>query len=369
MMADKIKMAMVSTGVRRDTLAPIRHFTKFEIVHFYDSTPYHDLYPEEVAGLVKYRNFFDLCGKMKRARPDVIQGSEPYGFPRTLQACAASYLMSKALKAPLFFPMLENSPPESRFGVLSPALKGFLKIYAGQCFTILCLNNGVIRSLEEVGVGRDKLVRANWGTWGVETDEFSPKKGRGDPDFGRAILFVGRLDEAKGIPHLLEAFKEVKQSVKDAKLVIIGDGPLRAEIVAFSKKNDFEKDIILLGTIKNRDLPQYFRSAEVTVAPSVTMKKWQEQIGMANIQSMSCGTPVVSTFSGAIPEYVKHNQTGILVPERDSSSLAKAIAKLLKDDRLRKRLGARARSHAVDNLDAKKNVIANEKLLLKHLGH
>lgn len=364
MMADRIKMAMVSTGVRRDTLAPIRHFSKFEIIHFYDSAPYFDLYSEELAGLVKYRNFFDLCQKMRRHRPEVIQGSEPYGFPRTLQACAASYLMSKTLKAPLFFPMLENSPPESRFGFLSPALKAYLKIYAKQCFTILCLNKGVIKSLQEIGVSDDKLVRCNWGTWGVETDEFTPDKGSDDPDFGRALLFVGRLDEAKGVPYLLQAFKEVKKSVADVKLVIIGDGPLREEINSFSKANNFEKDIILLGTVKNRDLPKYFRAAAITVAPSVTMPKWREQIGMVNIQSMACATPVISTFSGAIPEYVKHGETGILVPERDSASLARAAIKLLNDEDLRKRMGTNARRHAVENLDAKKNIIANEKLLL-----
>jgi len=367
-MADKIKMVMVSTGVRRDSLKPIRYFTKFEIVHFYDSTPYFDLYPDETADLVKYRNFFDLCQKIKKYRPDIIQGSEPYGFPRTFQACAASFLTSKLLKVPLFFPMLENSPPESRFGPLSPAMKKYLKIYAARSFVILCLNNGAKKNLLDVGVSKDKLVRCNWGTWGVETDEFTPNRSKDDPDFGRAILFVGRLDEAKGVPYLLQAFKEVKKAVKEVKLVIIGDGPLRDEIRRFSRANNLENDILVLGIIKNRDLPPYFRAAEITVAPSITTKKWREQIGMVNIQSMACGTPVVSTFSGAIPEYVKHNETGILVPERDSESLANAMIKLLKDDKLRSRLGANARRHAVENLDARKNVIANEKLILDLLS-
>jgi len=89
---------------------------------------------------------------------------------------------------------------------------------------------------------------------------------------------------------------------------------------------------------------------------------------MVNIQSMACGTPVVSTFSGAIPEYVKNGETGILVPERDSEGLANAMIKLLKDDKLRERLGAGARKHVVENLDAKKNIIASEKILLDFLG-
>lgn len=367
-MSDKLKMAMVSTGVRRDTLTPIKHFKKFEIVHFYDSTPYSDLYPEETAELIKYRNFFDLCCKIRKHKPDVIQGSEPYGFPRTLQACAASFLMSKALNIPLFFPMLENSPPETRFGPLAPVLKKFMKIYADRAFLVLCLNNGAMKNLLDIGVPRDKLVRRNWGTWGVDIDEFTPRRSRSDQDFGRAILFVGRLDEAKGIPYLLQAFKEVKKAVKGVKLVIIGDGPLRDEIKGFSRANNLEGDVLVLGTVKNRDLPTYFRAAEITVAPSVTTKKWREQIGMANLQSMACGTPVVSTFSGAIPEYVKNNETGILVPEKDSDSLANAMIKLLKDDKLRNRLGAGARRHTVENLDAQKNVIANEKLLLDLLG-
>lgn len=57
-MSDKLKMVLTSTGVRRGTIAPMRHFTKFEIIHFYQTTPYFDLYPEELAGLVKYRIFF-----------------------------------------------------------------------------------------------------------------------------------------------------------------------------------------------------------------------------------------------------------------------------------------------------------------------
>lgn len=368
-MGEKLKMAMVSTGVRRDTLDPIRYFTKFEIVHFYTSTPYFDMYPEELAGLVRYKNFFDLCHKMKGHKFDVIQGSEPYGFPSTLQACKASFLMSKLSNVPMFFPMLENTPPEMKFGALSPLLKRYLKIYANRAFVILCLNKGAMKNLLDAGIEEKKLVRRNWGTWGVDVEEFNPKRSGSEPSYGRMILFVGWLNEAKGVPYLLPAFKRVKKALPDVKLVIIGEGPLRGDIARFSRENNLEDDVITLGTVKNKDLPPYFRAAEVTVTPSVTTKKWREQIGMVNLQSMACGTPVVSTFSGAIPEYVKNNVTGILVAERDPDDLADAIIKLLKDDKLRDKLGANAREHAVENLDAKKNVTANEKLLLDLLGH
>ncbi len=368
-MGEKLKMAMVSTGIRRDTIDPIRHFKKLEIVHFYTSTPYFDLYPGELAGIVRYKNFFDLCHKMKKYKFDVIQGSEPYGFPSTLQACMASSLMLKISNAPMFFPMLENTPPEMKFGILSPLMKSYLKIYASRAFVILCLNKGAMKNLLDVGLDEKKLVHCNWGTWGVDVEEFNPKKSESEPSYDHMILFVGWLNEAKGIPSLLPAFGIVKKIFPKVKLVIIGEGPLRGEIERFAKTNNLEKDVIILGTVKNKDLPPYFRAAKITVTPSVTTKKWMEQIGMVNIQSMACGTPVVSTFSGAIPEYVKHGVTGILVRERDPVGLADAIIKLLKDDELRSRMGSSAREHAVKNLDAKKNVIANEKLIFDLLGY
>ncbi|MFN4133859.1 MAG: glycosyltransferase family 4 protein, partial [Candidatus Hadarchaeales archaeon] len=193
------------------------------------------------------------------------------------------------------------------------------------------------------------------------------KRTGGEPNLGKAILFVGLLDERKGVAHLLQAFKKVKEKIKDLKLVMIGKGPLYEKIVQFAKENRLENDISLLGVVSNERMPDYFRAALLTVIPSITTKKWEEQVGMANIQSMACGTPVVSTFSGAIPEYVKHGRTGILVPEKDHESLAVAIIKLLKDEKYRKKLGRNARKYAVANYDLRKTMKKNEEIVLNLL--
>jgi len=350
------KMAMVSTGIRSDLLSPIRYFNKLEVIHFYNSVPYSDVYSSELESSIHYTSFFDLCSKIRRCKPDVIQGSEPYGFPRTAQACAASFSMSKALNVPLFFPMLENRPPEEKFGLLSIPLRRYLKTYSTQAKFILYLNNGAKRNLLDVGIAEDKLKRTMWGCWGVDIDEFTSKKSELEPTFGRSILFVGRLSEDKGMRYLLEAFDKVREVLDNVKLIIVGKGSFKIKA---------RRDIIVLGTIKNKDLPSYFRAVDLTVTPSITTRKWEEQIGMVNIQSMACGTPVVSTYSGAIPEYVKHNETGILVPEKDVDSLASIIIILLIEDKIRKRLGRNARKCAVENFDAKKNIEANEKIVLE----
>ena len=90
----------------------------------------------------------------------------------------------------------------------------------------------------------------------------------------------------------------------------------------------------LLGTVKNRDLPPHFRNADVFIAPSITTHRWEEQVGMTNIQAMASGVPVISTLSGAIPEYVPDGVAGILVPEQDPRALAEAIRRITVDNEL-----------------------------------
>ncbi|MEM3518836.1 MAG: glycosyltransferase family 4 protein [Candidatus Hadarchaeales archaeon] len=220
----------------------------------------------------------------------------------------------------------------------------------------------------EVGINEEKLKRLMWGTWGVDINKFTPTKTGEEPDFGRAIFFAGLLEEHKGIRYLLPAFKEVKRAVKDVKLVIAGDGSLRPLIVDYAKAHRLEKDVILLGVVKNEDMPKYFRAARLTVTPSITTRKFEEQVGMVNIQSMACGTPVVSTFCGGIPEYVLNGKTGILVQEKNSNALAEAIIRILKDESLRRRLGRNARKHAIENFDARKNIQRCEELVLEILS-
>lgn len=121
---------------------------------------------------------------------------------------------------------------------------------------------------------------------------------------------------------------------------------------------------MLVGAVKNRDLPPYFRAASVFVSPSITTRRWEEQVGMTNIQAMACGVPVVSTRSGAIPEYVPDGVAGILVPERQPQALAEAVVRLLCDEDLRRRMGDAGRRYAMAHYHAGDNVRRAEELIL-----
>jgi len=212
-------------------------------------------------------------------------------------------------------------------------------------------------------VPEEKLVR---GTWGIDPQEFSPIRNGSEPTWGEhpVILFVGRLHAEKGIFDLLRAYGLIQEAVPDARLVFIGDGPHRNQAEQYVRTPGWDGKVNFLGTIKNRDLPAYFRAATVFACPARTTRRWEEYVGMTNIQAMACGVPVVSTFSGAIPEYVPDGEAGLLVPERDPQALAEAIQRLLADNELRTKLGRQARLYAAEHYNAQLNVLKAEQIIL-----
>jgi glycosyltransferase involved in cell wall biosynthesis len=199
-----------------------------------------------------------------------------------------------------------------------------------------------------------------YGTWGIDPQEFTPAPDGREPGWPPGtLLFVGRIDEEKGIDDLLRAFQAARRRVPGVRLEIVGSGPKEAEARAWVAAQRLQDVVHFHGTVKHRDLPPLFRAATVFVSPAVTTRRWEEYVGMTNIQAMGCGVPVVSTRSGAIPEYVPPG-AGLLVPERDPAALAEALTRLLQDEGARRAMGRAGREHAVCHYDARRNVIAAE---------
>lgn len=358
------KLAIISTIVRNDLQEPLRHFKKLEVFHYYQKASYNDMTQEQIRDphLIRFTTPVDLFVKLRRLKPDIIQGNEPYTFPWGIGNICAVYLYSLLSGTSYFFPMLENRPPEIKFGkILSIIPKFILKLYARRAKFVIPLNDGAAKNLKNAGVPDSKIKRLMWGCWGVDTIQFKPKQ----HTHTNKILFVGTLDERKGIPYLLQAMDEVFARHPDAKLDIIGDGPLRADILDTVKKKNWEAKVRVLGVVKHKDLPSHFQQATLTVTPSITTKRWTEQVGMVNLQSLSCGTPVISTMSGAIPEYC--TKGSVLVPEKNSQALAEAINRLLTNKQLHDQLSAEGNKHAIAMFDARRNINTCEQYVLKLL--
>lgn len=169
----------------------------------------------------------------------------------------------------------------------------------------------------------------------VDTDLFTP----GGTRTAHRVLFVGRLNAQKGIAHLIDALALVDGP---AVLDIVGDGPDRAVLEARAIALGVGDRLTWHGALPPAALPGLYRAAAVFVVPSI-----DEGLGLVAVEAQLCATPVIAARSGGLPDIVRHDQTGILVPPSDPPALAAAINDLLRRPDRAAELGAAGRVHAL----------------------
>lgn len=132
---------------------------------------------------------------------------------------------------------------------------------------------------------------------------------------------VARLVPQKGLRYLIEA-AALMQTGERPLFVVVGDGPLRAELEAFAAKSGAGGDFVFTGS--RNDVPMFLKAFDLLAFPSIT-----EALGVTILEAMAASLPVVATAVGGIPEVVVHGETGILVPPRNAAALAEGIKKIL----------------------------------------
>src|SRR5262249_25874443 len=170
------------------------------------------------------------------------------------------------------------------------------------------------------------------------------------------VLFVGRITRQKGIIHLVSAVKGFRPGTQVVLCAGAPDteeiGREMAERVARARQETANPVLWVERVVPKEDLIPLYSQAAVFVCPSV-----YEPFGIINLEAMACGTPVVASAVGGIPEAVADGQTGLLVPfapggpadgeprdpDRFARDLAAAVNALLDDPALRRRMAARAR--------------------------
>ena len=160
----------------------------------------------------------------------------------------------------------------------------------------------------------------------------------------RCILFVGRLIPRKGLPFLVEAAEKIVKELPDVKFVIVGDGPMRNNLVAWLRKIRLLKSFIFLGDVAEDMLPELYNCADVFVLPSV-----QEGQGIALLEAQASGKPVVAFDVGAVGEAMIQGETGFLSGP-GSANLSECLLKLLHDKSLREKMGTRGREFVCSTL-------------------
>jgi glycosyltransferase involved in cell wall biosynthesis len=151
------------------------------------------------------------------------------------------------------------------------------------------------------------------------------------------ITVVASLTENKGHGVLLAAFRQVWRTHPHLRLVIVGDGPLRVPLEAESRRGLPVEAVIFTG--QKDDVFPFLQMADMCVLPS----QRREGLGVALIEAMAVGLPVIGTDLGGIPEVIRNGENGLLVPPGSEEGLAAALRTLTDNRELRIGMGWRGR--------------------------
>jgi D-inositol-3-phosphate glycosyltransferase len=224
-------------------------------------------------------------------------------------------------------PVVQSFHELGEFGEVAdgPSRAGYERALGRAVDRVVAQTQEEVRGLVRIGVPRASLTVV---PAGVDSDTFTPDGPavQRDPERPR-ILSVGKLVERKGFGDVIQAMRYVP----GAEVVLVGGPPadqltadpgarlLRSMAEQFKVADRFR----LVGSVPHRDLPSWYRSADVLIATP-----WEEQ---AALEAMACGLPIVGPASGSLTETVVDGLTGDLVPERDPRALGGALRRLVND--------------------------------------
>lgn len=167
----------------------------------------------------------------------------------------------------------------------------------------------------------------------------------------KIILFTGRLIERKGVKYLISAMPRVLKEV-DAKLEIVGDGPLLDNLKDQVRKLGLEKNINLNGRVSDKGLIDLYKKCDLFVLPSIKDRSGDtEGLGVVLLEAMGFAKPVIASEIGGITDIVKHGYTGLLVSQKNTKELAEAIIEVLKNKKLSDTLAQNGFNYLKDNFD------------------
>lgn len=301
----------------------------------------------------------DLVREARAFRADAI-------VTRGFNAEVLGALAAKAARVPRVIVWKHNCGevrPRRRERVLSRLVNRLTHSYFGVAY------GQVPYLVNDLGIRGDKVrIIRN----GVDPAEFTPDRrggrggdaarelGIGDHDVVVGILAV--LREEKDHATFLRAGRRIVDARPDARLLIVGDGPLREELEALADELALGDRVVFAGM--RADVDEMLRIIDVVVLSSFTI----ECLPFAVLEAMGAGLPSVCTAIGGLPELIEDDETGYLVPPRDPRGLAEAVLRVVADDARREAMGDAARRRLEQHFTLDRSVAETERVLAEVIG-
>ena len=172
---------------------------------------------------------------------------------------------------------------------------------------------------------------------GIQVDDFADAKPfehlKNDGKIN--LLFLSRLEKRKGLKYLLGAFSRLKWDWPNLRLLVAGGGKPDADSLRILSERNLQ-DVVFLGRVSDEEKFRYYKTADIYCAPATG----KESFGIVLLEAMAAGAPIVASGIEGYSSVITHEREGLLVPPKDEAALAAALAALLKDAALRRRLGA-----------------------------
>jgi len=293
---------------------------------------------ERLPGLALGKALLKTTGRVPTAWQRAIAATQPRLIHAHFATSAQPALrLADALRLPLIMTFhghdIAKTPRNRAHAERRRALFGRIE-------RAIAVSDFIAARVREAGCPEDRIVVHHIG---VDTDRFVP----GVPATTPRILFVGRLVAKKGLDHLLRAFPLVRARVPDAELVIVGDGPLRAQHETLAASLGLAPRFT--GVQTPDEVRAWLQTSQVLAAPSVVTGTGDaEGLPATIMEALATGLPVVAFPSGGSADGIRDGQTGFTVRPGDEAALADRIARVLLDGTLRSRMSAAARALALD---------------------
>lgn len=191
---------------------------------------------------------------------------------------------------------------------------------------ILVYSDGVIKqwNLEKY---RDKVLVAPY--LFVDLDKFRLEKPLGKKD--NVVGYVGRLSPDKGIVNFVEAVPEIVEASPDVRFLVVGDGELQNRIEQYVRESNLNDKVRLVGRVSHDEVPVYLNQLKLLVIPS-----YSEGLPNVILEAMACGTPVLTTPVGSVPDIITGGETGFIMENNSPECIARNVIRALNHPKLEK---------------------------------